>query len=86
MSAALRNLCFRGQIGHQIFARRDGGCEERSPPSSKLDLDYAALQALVTDAQNELSILTPEAVNALASRDVIFKLGDRTLPFTAEGS
>jgi hypothetical protein len=25
------------------------------------------------------------AVNALVGRDVIFKLGDRTLPFTAEG-
>jgi hypothetical protein len=39
-----------------------------APPSSKLDLDYAALQALVTDAQNELSALTPEVVNALVGR------------------
>ena len=43
------------------------------------------LQALVTDARNELSALTPEAVNALVGRDVTFKLGDRALPFTAEG-
>jgi len=55
------------------------------PPTGKPDLDYAALQALVTEARNELSALTPEAVNALVGRDVTFKLGDRALPFTAEG-
>ena len=56
-----------------------------APPSGKPDLDYTALQALVTEARNELSVLTPEAVNALIGRDVTFKLGDRALPFTAEG-
>ena len=56
-----------------------------APTTGKPDLDYAALQAMVTEARNELSALTPEAVNALAGRDVIFKLGDRALPFTAEG-
>jgi hypothetical protein len=39
----------------------------------------------VTDARTELSALVPEAVNALVGRDVTFKVGDRTLPFTAEG-
>lgn len=53
------------------------------PPSPKGE-DYAGLQALVADACNELAILTPEAVDALIGRDVIFKLGDRTLPFAAE--
>ena len=56
-----------------------------APTSGKPDLDYAALQALVTEARDELSVLTPEAVNALVGRDVIFKLGDRALPFTTEG-
>ena len=55
------------------------------PPSPEPDLDYAALQTRVTEASNELSILTPEAVNGLLGRDVIFKVGDRTLSFTAEG-
>lgn len=55
------------------------------PPSGRPDLDYAALQSLVTETHNELSALTPEAVNALVGRDVTFKLGDRALPFTAEG-
>jgi uncharacterized protein len=56
-----------------------------TPPSDKPELDYAALQALVTAAQQELSTLTPEAVNALVGRDVTFKVGDRALPFTTEG-
>ena len=55
------------------------------PPSGKPDLDYAALQALVTDAQSELSALTPDAVNALLGREVTFKVGERSMPFTAEG-
>jgi len=56
-----------------------------TPPSAKQDLDYAALQSLVTEARNEVSVLTPEVVNALVGRDVTFKVGDRALPFTAEG-
>ena len=55
------------------------------PPSGKADLDYAGLQALVTEASQELSALTPEAVDAVIGRDVVFKLGERALPFTAEG-
>jgi hypothetical protein len=55
------------------------------PPSGKPDLDYAALQDLVTEARNELTALAPEAVNGLAGRDVTFKVGERALPFTAEG-
>jgi hypothetical protein len=54
-------------------------------PTGKFNLDYAALQNLVTDARNELSALTPEAVNAMVGRDVTFKAGDLALPFTAEG-
>jgi len=56
-----------------------------SPSMGKPDLDYAALQALVKEAQSELSALTPEAINGLVGRDVTFKFGERTLPFTAEG-
>ena len=55
------------------------------PPSGKPDLDFPALQALVTDTRSELAKLTPDAVNALVGRDVTFNLGDRALPFTAEG-
>src|SRR3954469_1026129 len=37
-----------------------------APPSGiKPDLDYAALQAMVTEAHKELAALKPESVNAL---------------------
>lgn len=65
-----------------LAAARDGVFV---PPQIKPDLDYAALQALVSEARDEISALTPEAVNSLIGRDVNFKIGDRTLPFTAEG-
>ena len=55
------------------------------PPSGKTDMDYAALQALLTETHHELSALTPESVDALIGREVIFKVGERALPFTAEG-
>ncbi len=55
------------------------------PPSLKTPYDYAGLQGLVADTQKALSALTPEAVNGLAGRDVAFHLGERQLPFTAEG-
>ena len=55
------------------------------PPTGKPDLDYGALQSLLVEARNELSALTPEAVNVLVGRDVVFKFGERALPFTAEG-
>lgn len=55
------------------------------PPTVAPGLDYAALQAMVKSARDELAALTPEAVNALEGRDILFKIGDRTLPFTAEG-
>ncbi len=65
-----------------LQAARDG---EFVPPNTKGDLDYAALQALVAKARTEISAMTREDVDGLMGRDVIFKIGDRTLPFTAEG-
>ncbi len=39
---------------------------------------------MVADASSALTALKPEAVNALAGRDVAFQFGERKLPFTAE--
>jgi len=58
---------------------------EFRPPSFKTPYDYAGLQGLVTQTREALSALTPEAVNELGGRDVVFLLGDHKLPFTAEG-
>jgi hypothetical protein len=58
---------------------------EFRPPASKTPYDYAGLQALVVQTREALEGWTPDAVNALAGRDVVFHLGEHKLPFTAEG-
>lgn len=55
------------------------------PPGDVGNLDYAGLQKLISDARAALQKLTPESVNAMAGKDVTFKLGERSMPFTAEG-
>ena len=56
-----------------------------SPERGSPDLTYAKLQALVSEARETLAAMTPDAVNALGSRDVIFQAGERRVPFTGEG-
>jgi hypothetical protein len=55
------------------------------PPGAMPPHTYAELQALVTDAQGSLKALTPEEVNDLEGRDMVFHIGEMKLPFTAEG-
>ena len=55
-----------------------------SPDMGKPDLKFADLQKMVADATGSLTALTPDAVNALAGRDVAFQFGERKMPFTAE--
>ncbi len=56
-----------------------------SPSGDVGELDYAALQKLVGDARASLQKLTRDAVSAYEGKDVVFKFGDRSMPFTAEG-
>jgi hypothetical protein len=56
-----------------------------NPPPASPPLDYAGLQQLVADARRALEAVTPDEVNALEGRDVIFQLGEMKMPFTAEG-
>ncbi len=48
------------------------------------ELDYAGLQALVADAQAALKAQTPDEINALEGRDMVFRLGERQMPFRVE--
>ena len=48
-------------------------------------LDFAGLQKQVSEAREELQKLTPDEVNGLAGKDMVFQLRDNKLPFTAEG-
>ena len=54
------------------------------PPTAPLPKDYAGLQKVVADAEAALKALTPAEIDAFAGKDVVFKLGDMQLPFTAE--
>lgn len=51
------------------------------PPPGMPDADYAALERLVADACSGLEKYTREAIDALEEKDVVFKLGDRSMPF-----
>ena len=55
-----------------------------SPPGGKGEFDYAGLQKLVADTQTKLAAVKAEELEGLDNRDVTFKAGSMTLPFTAE--
>ena len=55
------------------------------PPGAMATATYADLQKIVADAIAALTALTPEEVNGLSGKDVVFELGAMKLPFTAEG-
>jgi hypothetical protein len=56
-----------------------------SPPVPPPEPTYAVLQALVTDAIADLKAVSADEINALEGKDMVFKLGERSLPFTVEG-
>jgi hypothetical protein len=68
-------------IGHSLGAIQGVNAGEFNPPHGTPDADYAALQKAVADALASLKQYTPGDVNALEGRDVVFKLGDRSMPF-----
>lgn len=55
-----------------------------SPDSGPPDADYAALQKLVADARATVAAVTPDEINALEGKDVLFQFGEMKMPFTAE--
>ena len=55
------------------------------PPDPLPELTYAGLQKIVADARGRLGALSTDEVNALEGRDMVFQIGERKMPFTAEG-
>ena len=45
---------------------------------------YTGLQALVADTIAKLKAMSPDEVNALSGKDVVFQMRDFKVPFTAE--
>ena len=56
-----------------------------TPPTTIEPLDYAGLQTYVAAGIAALKALTPEEVNALEGRDMVFQMRGLETPFTAEG-
>ena len=81
-------LPFRFQIvsvaHHSLGAINGARSGLFKPPASTDPLDFAALQALLAQAQHALAALNRDEVNALEGRAMIFQLGARQMPFLAE--
>ena len=55
-----------------------------TPPPATPDLDYAGLTSLVKEAEAELRTQSREEIDAMAGKQVIFRLSRGDMPFTAE--
>lgn len=58
---------------------------EFGPPKNLETLDFAGFQAKLAETAQTLSAMKAEQVNEWAGKDVVFKLGEMSMPFTAEG-
>jgi hypothetical protein len=56
-----------------------------NPPGAMDPMSYAGLQALVADALSDLKAQSADEINALEGKDMVFQLGQRQMPFKAEG-
>lgn len=54
------------------------------PPPKMSGLDYAKLKGLVSEATASLEAETREEIDALAGKPMVFRIGEREIPFTAE--
>ena len=71
-------------VAHHSRGALEGVERGRFSPPQTGNENYAALQALVAEAEAALGRYTPEQINKLEGRDLNFVLGDRSLPFVAE--
>lgn len=72
-------------IGHSVAAIEGVKAGLFKPPYGDPGATYSGLQAAVTGALDALKAYTPDEINALEGRDVLFALGERQMPFVAEG-
>jgi hypothetical protein len=81
-------LPFRFQVvsaAHHSLGAIKGVQAGLAGPPGPSTADYAGLQKLIADTKAGLEALKPGDVNALEGKDVVFQIGDRKLPFKAEG-
>lgn len=82
-------LPFRYQVqaalGHSVAAVEGVKSGVFKPPYGAPNADWDALQAAVSAALEQLKGYSPEEINALEAKDVVFDLGERKLEFTGAG-
>jgi hypothetical protein len=80
-------LPFRFQVvsvaHHSLGAIRGIEAGVFGPPAGPLDQDYAALEKLVAETRTALQAYERSAIDALETKDVAFKMGERGMPFVA---
>lgn len=69
---------------HSLNAIKGLKAGEFSPPPKMSGLDYRGLKGLVSEAIEGLQRETPEAINALAGKPMLFKMGKVEIPFTTD--
>jgi len=69
---------------HSLNAIKGLKAGEFSPPPKMSGLDYQGLRGLVSEAIEGLQGETPEDINALADKPMLFKMGKVEIPFTTD--
>jgi hypothetical protein len=76
----------RSVVHHSVGALEGVQRGKFEPPKEPpVAPDYAALQALVAGAREKMQKFTPDEINGLEGKDLVFVLGERQLPFNAVG-
>ena len=55
------------------------------PPPKVTDLSWSKLKELLKEAEDYLVEQDPDTINALMGKDMVFRVGQREMPFTTEG-
>ncbi len=71
-------------VAHHSLGALEGVKAGLFGPPSGPEYDYAGLQTLIAEARAGLDAFTPDVVEGFAGRDVVFRVGELTLPFVAE--
>ncbi len=70
---------------HSLGAIRGIQAGVFGPPAARPELDYDGLHGLIKEAIESLGKFSPEEINALEGKDMMFEAGKLKVPFTAEG-
>ena len=69
---------------HSLGAIKGLEVGEFRPPNMPSELDYQALQDLVSEAESTLKSLDRATIDAYEGGEVVFKMGSTSLPFVSE--